>query len=112
MDEAALRRYLEEASAREPLARDVERSLIERAAAGDPAARSALIASGTPFVVAEAGAFADRGLDHSELIEAGHRGLERAVDRVDPSKEVRFTTWATWWIRRAIALDLAQGGTP
>ena len=64
------------------------------------------------LVVSLAKRFAGRGVPLLDLIEAGNRGLIRALDRYDPGKGYRFHTYATWWIRQAITRAIAGQGPP
>ena len=69
--------------------------------------RSKLITCNSRLVVSRAKKFLNKGLEFNDLIQEGNLGLIRAVDKYDPAKEVKVSTYATWWIdqsiRRAIA---------
>lgn len=69
---------------------------------GDQAARKKMIESNLRLVVKIARRYYNRGLEFSDLIEEGNLGLLRAVEKFDPERGFRFSTYATWWIRQTI----------
>ncbi|CAG0979864.1 RNA polymerase sigma factor SigA [Anaerolineae bacterium] len=77
--------------------------------AGDRA-RQELIMANTRLVVSIAKTYQGRGLSLADLIQEGNLGLMKAVDRFDPERGVRLSTYATWWIRQTIARAAGDSG--
>jgi len=73
---------------------------------GDDAARKRMIVSNLRLVVKIARRYMNRGLALLDLIEEGNLGLMRAVEKFDPERGFRFSTYATWWIRQTIECAL------
>lgn len=90
----SLRLYLREISRYPLLPRFHEKWLFERLEAGDQAAKTMLIHSHLRLVVAVARAFRHRGLPYQDLIQEGNIGLQTAVERFDPEREARLSTYA------------------
>lgn len=85
-----------------------ERFYAERIASGDPEARKKLIEANLRLVVKIARKYMNQGLSNLDLIEEGNIGLIRAVEKFDPSRNCRFSTYATWWIRQAVERAIAN----
>jgi RNA polymerase primary sigma factor len=79
-----------------------ERELSRRAKSGDERARQWLIEKNLRLVVSVAKKYRGYGLPFEDLIQEGNIGLMKAVDKFDPEKGFRFSTYVTWWIRQAI----------
>lgn len=79
-----------------------EFAVASAARQGDFAARQAMIEHNLRLVVAIAKRFLGRGLPLSDLIEEGNLGLMHAIDKFEPERGFRFSTYASWWIRQAI----------
>jgi RNA polymerase sigma-32 factor len=92
------------ASMREPLlAREYEFDLARRWREGsDEKALHALVRAYTRLVVATAARFRNYGLPMGDLVQEGNVGLMQAASRFEPDREVRFSTYAAWWIRSAM----------
>jgi RNA polymerase nonessential primary-like sigma factor len=71
--------------------------------------RLRLLVANERLVVSIASRYDGKGVPMLELLRAGHDGLVRAVDRLDPGSSYRFSTYATWWIRQAITRAIAEG---
>jgi RNA polymerase sigma factor (sigma-70 family) len=100
--------YLREISRIPLLTREQEAELARRARAGDETAKSRFIESNLRLVVQIARRYLNRGLPLPDLIEEGNLGLLRAVEKFEPERGLRFSTYATWWIRQAIVRALAN----
>ena len=98
----ATRLYLREIGAARLLTAEEEVELARRIRKGDEAARARMIESNLRLVVKIARRYVNRGLALLDLIEEGNLGLIRAVEKFDPEKGFRFSTYATWWIRQTI----------
>ncbi|HVC32176.1 MAG TPA: sigma-70 family RNA polymerase sigma factor [Chloroflexota bacterium] len=107
--------YLDEIGGKRLLSAAEERDLTQtyRANPTSPAGRAArqrLIEANLRLVVSVAARYQNRGMPLGDLVQDGNLGLFRAVDRFDPDRGFRFSTYATWWIRQAITRALAERG--
>ena len=96
------RQYLDEIGVSPLLTADEEKDFARRAQRGDESARQRMIKSNLRLVVQIARRYINRGLPLLDLIEEGNLGLIHAVEKFDPERGFRFSTYATWWIRQAI----------
>jgi RNA polymerase primary sigma factor len=87
-----------------------EIDLSKRAKMGDKAARKRLIEKNLKLVVSIAKKSRGHGLPFEDLIQEGNIGLIRAVEKFDPDRGFRFSTYATWWIRQAVQSAVADKG--
>jgi RNA polymerase primary sigma factor len=107
-----LTQYLKEISKIKPLSRKEEKQLAQRIAKGDLPALQELVRRNLKFVVSVANKYKGYQLSLQDLIEEGNIGLIQAAKRFDPKREVKFITYAVWWIRQAIMHCMAeQSGT-
>jgi RNA polymerase nonessential primary-like sigma factor len=98
----ATRLYLNEIGISKLLTAEEEVYFSRLAQKGDQAARQRMIESNLRLVVKIARRYMNRGLALLDLIEEGNLGLIRAVEKFDPERGFRFSTYATWWIRQTI----------
>ena len=100
--------YLHEIGKISLLSREQEVELASRVVAGEKCARDELITANLRLVVSIAKKYMGRGLSFLDLIQEGNLGLMRAVEKFDPTKGFKFSTYATWWIRQAITRAIAD----
>ncbi|MBQ3459507.1 MAG: sigma-70 family RNA polymerase sigma factor [Solobacterium sp.] len=104
----SVRVYLKEIGEIPLMSAEEEYETAKAAAEGDPAAKERMISSNLRLVVSIAKEYANRGLSLQDLIQEGNLGLMHAVDKFDYTKGFRFSTYATWWIKQAIARAIAN----
>ncbi len=102
--------YLKEISKRPLLSPEEEKILAYEIRNGNENAKIRFIESNLRLVVSIAKRYTNRGLDILDLIEEGNIGLMMAVDRFDPDKGYKFSTYATYWIRQAMTRSIAKYG--
>ena len=96
-------KYIKGAMSAPMLEKDHELELARKwKESGDEKALHELVSSYTRLVVSIAGRFRNYGLPMGDLIQEGNIGLMQAAERFEPASELRFSTYATWWIRAAI----------
>jgi len=100
--------YLSEIARIPLLTREEEQALARRARAGDEVAKQRMVEANLRLVVQIARRYLNRGLPLPDLIEEGNLGLLRAVEKFEPERGTRFSTYATWWIRQAVTRALAN----
>jgi RNA polymerase primary sigma factor len=105
-----LAKYLAHIGQGELLTHAEEIDLSKRAKAGDKRARQRLVEKNLRLVVSVAKKYRGYGLPFEDLIQEGNIGLMKAVEKFDPDKGFRFSTYATWWIRQAVQRAVADKG--
>lgn len=104
----SVRLYLREIGKIPLLSSEEELALANRVVAGDKIAKDKMAEANMRLVVSIAKRYVGRGLDLLDLIQEGNTGLLRAVEKFDPDKGFKFSTYATWWIRQAITRAIAD----
>ncbi len=104
----SVRLYLREIGKIPLLNAEQELALAQRVVAGDKDAKDQMAEANMRLVVSIAKRYVGRGLDLLDLIQEGNTGLLRAVEKFDPDKGFKFSTYATWWIRQAITRAIAD----
>jgi RNA polymerase primary sigma factor len=92
------------------LTRDEEVDLSRRTKAGDTKARQRLIEKNLRLVISVAKKYRGMGMPFEDLIQEGNIGLMKAIEKFDPDRGWRFSTYATWWIRQAVQRAVADKG--
>ena len=105
-----LAKYLAHIGQGELLTHEEEIDLSKRARQGDARARKQLIEKNLRLVVSVAKRYRGYGLPFEDLIQEGNIGLMKAVEKFDPDRGYRFSTYATWWIRQAVQRAVADKG--
>ncbi|MBO7132352.1 RNA polymerase sigma factor RpoD [Candidatus Saccharibacteria bacterium] len=104
----SVRLYLREIGKIPLLTPEEEADLAQRIVKGDQKAKNKMVESNMRLVVSIAKRYGGRGLDFLDLIQEGNTGLLRAVEKFDPDKGFKFSTYATWWVRQAITRAIAD----
>jgi len=104
----SVRMYLSEIGKVKLLTAEEEVILARRIRVGDVTAKKKLMEANLRLVVSIAKKYIGRGLSFLDLIQEGNLGLVRAVDKFDPERGFKFSTYATWWIRQAITRAIAD----
>ena len=104
----SVRLYLREIGKIPLLNSEEELALAQRVVAGEKEAKDKMAEANMRLVVSIAKRYVGRGLDLLDLIQEGNTGLLRAVEKFDPDKGFKFSTYATWWIRQAITRAIAD----
>jgi RNA polymerase primary sigma factor len=105
-----LRKYLSYIGRSRLLDPEEEVELSKAAKAGDEPSRRQLIEKNLRLVVSVAKKYRGMGLPFEDLIQEGNVGLIKAVEKFDPDRGFRFSTYATWWIRQAVQRAVADKG--
>lgn len=106
----ALSQYLKEIDKTKPLTEKEEKELIGQIKGGNPESRSRFIEANLRLVVFTAKKFQSRGLELEDLIQEGNVGLIKALEKFDPKKGNKFSTYAVWWIRQMISRAIIDKG--
>lgn len=104
----SVRLYLREIGKIPLLNAEEELALAQRVVKGEKKAKDMMAEANMRLVVSIAKRYSGRGLDFLDLIQEGNTGLLRAVEKFDPDKGFKFSTYATWWIRQAITRAIAD----
>ncbi|MEK7599501.1 MAG: RNA polymerase sigma factor RpoD [Patescibacteria group bacterium] len=104
----SVRLYLREIGKIPLLNAEEELALAQRVVSGEKEAKDQMAEANMRLVVSIAKRYVGRGLDLLDLIQEGNTGLLRAVEKFDPDKGFKFSTYATWWIRQAITRAIAD----
>lgn len=104
----SVRLYLREIGKIPLLNSEEELALAQKVVSGDKRAKDQMAEANMRLVVSIAKRYSGRGLDFLDLIQEGNTGLLRAVEKFDPDKGFKFSTYATWWIRQAITRAIAD----
>ncbi len=106
----ALKIYLKEVKTTPLLSASQEIDLGKKVQKGDEKARKAMICANLRLVINIAKRYMYLGIPFLDLVEEGNLGLMRAVDKFNPTKGFRFSTYAAWWIRQSITRSISEQG--
>lgn len=107
-DDAGFSAYIDRVAQHPILTAEEEQDLGRRIQAGDKAARHELIRCNMKLVISIAKGFRNRGLGFDDLVQEGTIGLNRAAEKFDPERGIKFSTYATWWIRQSLQRGMAN----
>lgn len=107
-DEQALKQYLHEINELRRITPDEEKALARKIQKGDNKALKTLVEANLKFVVSVAKNYRGRGVPFMDLINEGNLGLIEAGKRFDPDRNVKFITYAVWWIRQSIIHAISE----
>ena len=107
-DDDSVKTYLREIARHKLLSGREEIELARASRGGDMLARQRLIQSNLRLVVSIAKRYRSSGISFQDLVQEGSLGLMRAVEKFDPERGNKFSTYATWWIRQAVSRALAN----
>lgn len=111
-DHDAMHLYMQEIREYPLLTAGEEQEWARKVQQGDIEARNRLIESNLRLVVSIARRYQNQGVSFMDLVEEGNLGLMRAVEKFDPERGFRFSTYATWWIRQSVdRAVMSQGRT-
>ena len=102
----ATQTYYEELKKYKPLTKAKEKRLLKQVRKGNLKAKNELLEANLKFVFDIAKHYTGRGVSISDLISEGNMGLLRAVDKFDETQDVKFISYAVWWIRQAILASI------
>jgi len=102
--------YLADINQAPLLSASAEKDLAYRIVAGDPAARDEMVRANLRLVISLARRFVGKGVALEDMIEEGNLGLLRAVEGFDPTMNLRFSTYASYWINQSIRVSLNKSG--
>lgn len=106
----SIKAYLKDVRPIPLLSPEEEIELARRIQKGDKEARDRMIAANLRLVIAIAKKYTNLGIPLSDLIEEGNLGLMRSVEKFDPNKGYRFSTYASWWIKQGISRGIIDQG--
>ncbi len=107
-EEEALKQYLQEINKIPPISPEEEKELARKIKEGDQEALRKLVEANLKFVVSIAKRYRGKGVPFMDLINEGNLGLIEAAKRFDPDRNVKFITYAVWWIKQAIISAIAE----
>ena len=108
--EDSIKSYLKEMRPIPLLTAEEEIDLARKIQKGDSAAREKMICSNLRLVISIAKRYTNLGLPFSDIIEEGNIGLMRGVEKFDPEKGFRFSTYVAWWIKQGISRAIIDQG--